>query len=214
MNDIRYGPSSSKLLNVYKMTIRSKLDCGVAVYSTASPSLLNTPEPVQNACLRLILTALPSSPVASLQALTGTSPLLTRRLLQAAHYSISDLSRKNLSKSLTDHSRILKLPNPETPHSILITANSITNTSALPRKLIKLLSPPEPPWRRTPTRIIWNMRSTSADHPKDTFDSLLQDFPKEICCFTDGSKSISRVGGAYLIDTNISIASPVYTQLR
>lgn len=102
LNNKIYGPSSSKLFNVYKVMISSKLDYGASLYSTAPPSLFNTLEPLQKACLRTILKASPSSPVASLQALTGIPPYSTRRLLQAAHYPISDIFWKNMSKTITD----------------------------------------------------------------------------------------------------------------
>ena len=82
---------------------KSKLDYGATIYLTASPSLIETLEPVQNACLRFILKAFPSSPIHSLQALTGTPLLSTPRLLQTAYYSINDVSRKNQSHLPTDY---------------------------------------------------------------------------------------------------------------
>jgi len=130
--------------------------------------------------------------------------LATRRQLQSAHHIINGISRKNISNTTTDYSRTLSSLIPESLHSISVSANSTIKLSAIPRKLITLLPPPEPPWHRTPTKFIWNMKNTSANNQDVSFDLLLQDYSKEICCFTDGSKSTTRVGGSYVIDTEVS----------
>lgn len=73
LSNRRFGPSSERLLNIYKIMIRKKLDYGAPIYPLASSILLKTLEPVQNTCLYLFLRMFPTSLIASLEALCSLS---------------------------------------------------------------------------------------------------------------------------------------------
>ncbi|GFT02049.1 RNase H domain-containing protein [Trichonephila clavipes] len=64
----RWGADRTSLLRLYRALIRSKLDYGSMVYSTACKSLLKILDPVHHQALRLCLAAFRTSPVESLYA--------------------------------------------------------------------------------------------------------------------------------------------------
>ena len=74
-----FGAVSNTLLLLYKSLVRSKLDYGCQLYSSASESVLARLEPVQNTALRIASGAFRSSPVRSLQSLCGVPPLQYHR---------------------------------------------------------------------------------------------------------------------------------------
>ena len=76
---ISWGANHSSLLTIYRSVVRSKLDYGSIVYGSARKSYLSKLEPVANAPLRLSLGAFRTSPIPSLQALSGEPPLSIRR---------------------------------------------------------------------------------------------------------------------------------------
>jgi len=88
----KWGADRVTLLRLYTALIRSKLDYGSEVYSSACNSLLDSLEPIQNAAIRLATGAFRSSPVASLQAESGINPLGNRRQIQTLNTYIRTLS--------------------------------------------------------------------------------------------------------------------------
>ena len=74
-----WGADRTILLRLYRSIIRSKLDYGSMIYSSAKPNILSTLDPVHNAAIRLCTGAYRSSPVISLYADAGEPPLNHRR---------------------------------------------------------------------------------------------------------------------------------------
>ncbi len=85
------GPTSAKLLNIYRTLIGTKIDDGAMIYAATSDRFLRPLAAVQNACLRLALCAFPTSAVSSLQSLLATLPLAYHRKYPAFSHSISSL---------------------------------------------------------------------------------------------------------------------------
>ena len=84
---VKWGVSRDLLLKYYIAAIRSKIIYGASVYSSASPSILNKLNSVQNAALRISLGAFKSSPIASLEAESGIPGLhYIRQSETAKHY--------------------------------------------------------------------------------------------------------------------------------
>ncbi|GFT08235.1 uncharacterized protein TNCV_3481781 [Trichonephila clavipes] len=75
----RWGADRTSLLRLYRDLIRSKLDYGSVVYSSACKSLLKILDPVNHQALRLCLGAFRTSPVESLYAEAYEPPLDLRR---------------------------------------------------------------------------------------------------------------------------------------
>jgi hypothetical protein len=73
-----WGGDTDTLLTLYRSLVRSKLDYGCIVYSSARKSYIQMLEPVQNQALRLCLGAFRTSPVESLQVEANEPPLASR----------------------------------------------------------------------------------------------------------------------------------------
>jgi len=86
ISSTKRGTDEKTLLHLYRVLIRSKLDYGSAVYSSARKSYLQMLEPIQNDGLRLCLGAFRTSPVSSLHVKANEMPLELRRRKLAAQY--------------------------------------------------------------------------------------------------------------------------------
>ncbi|GFT16242.1 probable RNA-directed DNA polymerase from transposon X-element [Trichonephila clavipes] len=84
-----WGADRTSLLRLYRALIRSKLDYGSVVYSSACKSLLKILDPVHHQALRLCLGAFRTSPVESLYAEAYEPPLDLRRKIALEHISLS-----------------------------------------------------------------------------------------------------------------------------
>ena len=74
-----WGADKVVLLRLYRALVRSKLDCGCAVYGSASKSVLRTLDAVHHAGLRICLGAFRTSPVQSLNVKAGETSLSLRK---------------------------------------------------------------------------------------------------------------------------------------
>ncbi|GFW23123.1 RNase H domain-containing protein [Trichonephila clavipes] len=83
----RWGADGTSLLRFYRALIRSKLDYGSVVYSSACKSLLKILDPVHHQALRLCLGAFRTSPVESLYAEAYEPPLDLRRKYLSTIYT-------------------------------------------------------------------------------------------------------------------------------
>ncbi|GFY67815.1 hypothetical protein TNIN_90121 [Trichonephila inaurata madagascariensis] len=94
----RWGADRTSLFRLYRALIRSKLNYGSVVYSSACKSLLKILDPVHHQALRLCLGAFRTSPVESLYAEAYEPPLdlgrnhhSSRTYSQPFHFRIRDL---------------------------------------------------------------------------------------------------------------------------
>lgn len=76
----KLGASSKIIKLFYTAYVRAKIDYGSCLYGSAADAHLRKLEPVQNAGLRMILGAMKSTPILSLQAETQLPPLALRRM--------------------------------------------------------------------------------------------------------------------------------------
>ena len=74
-----WGADRATLGKIYRAIIRSKIDYGAIFYDTASYSLLQSLDKIQNSCLRLILGAQFTSPISSLEVESNFPPLVLHR---------------------------------------------------------------------------------------------------------------------------------------
>ena len=193
LNNKYYGPNSQKLLTIYKTLIRSKLDYGSIVYASASDRLLQALEPVQNASLHLALGAFPTTPTRSLQALTGIPPLSYRRKVLKINYTINCITKLHLD--------------PKIPIFHDLTTHTSQNLNTKARNILQFLPPELPPWKPSPIEVIWNLSHFKGKPSKNIIeevDKIIEKHSAWICCFVDGSKSLTGTGGAHLIDTELN----------
>ena len=82
-----WGADRLSLLRVYRAIVRSKIDFGCQAYQPAKPKVLQQLDPIHNMAIRLCTGTFRSSPVDSLYAESGESPLYIRRMqLTLQHY--------------------------------------------------------------------------------------------------------------------------------
>ena len=74
-----WGADRTTMFRIYRAVIRSKLDYGCTLDSSAKEHILKILDPVHNAAIRLATGAFKSSPVQSLYAESGEPPLRIRR---------------------------------------------------------------------------------------------------------------------------------------
>ena len=88
LSHLSWGTDRATLLRLYRALVRSKLDYGCEVYSSATPAVLQKLDPVHNEALRICTGAFRSSPVQSLYAESGEPPLnLHRQYMNLIYYT-------------------------------------------------------------------------------------------------------------------------------
>ena len=73
-----WGADRSVLLRLYRAFVRSRMEYGCAVFSSARKSYLKKLEPIQNQGLRICLGAFRTSPMQSLYVEANEPPLYLR----------------------------------------------------------------------------------------------------------------------------------------
>jgi len=208
LNNKQYGPSSHKLLNIYKILVRSKLDYGSSIHASASQRLLQLLEPIQNTCIKLALRAFPTTPINSLQALSGISPLPFRRKCLTANHAIHSLSKLPNSPYLQLSKQFLSQ-----------TLKSLSNESPHPHNILQCITSLIPPWNQNPATFIWTFcqpefRSASLETISTQYEAILSSYNDYVCCFTDASSTINRTSAAYMIDSEIeTFTLPKFTSI-
>ncbi len=86
LNGRAWGSDKKCLLRLYKVYIRSILNYGCIIYSSASTSVLNRLNTIQNQALRIASGAFITSPISSIHAETTTIPLPAHRNMQILSY--------------------------------------------------------------------------------------------------------------------------------
>ncbi len=192
-----WGGDPSTLLNLYRSLIRSKLDYGCIIYSSAKKTILQTLDTISNQALRLCLGAYRTSPSPSLHIEAREPPLHLRRTKLSLQFACK------LAANLTNPTlpAIFPLsPIPILPKSRSIPPISTRLSPALhhlhisPADTIPLQIPPIPPWTLPTPSIILDPHLLS---PKSTtsptlllhrYHELIHDYPHHTKIFTDGSK--------------------------
>ena len=86
LNGTAWGADKKCLLRLYGSHIRSVLDYGSIIYSSASCTTLKKLDTIQNQALRIASGAFRTSPISSILAETNTMPLTQRRVLHTLTY--------------------------------------------------------------------------------------------------------------------------------
>lgn len=119
LNGTSWGADKKSLIRLYCSHIRSLLDYGSVVYSTASLSTLKKLDTMQNQALRIASGAFRTSPIASINVETNTMSLTHRR-----HIHILNYYGKLLSEP--DHINSYRANSSNHPGSIRKTAEQLS----------------------------------------------------------------------------------------
>ena len=163
---------------MYKTMIRSKIDYDCIVYNSTSTHIKSKLDPIQKSCLQIILRAFPTSPIHSLQALPGIPPLAVRRSILSTNHALNALSKRPHTCNTATHLKLLQT---------VATGNHLLFLSTIQVNQFT--------WQSS-------LESRSFQQAID-FDALVSHYPDWTFCFTDGSKTAERAGGAFMIDTSL-----------
>ncbi|XP_072395249.1 uncharacterized protein [Diabrotica undecimpunctata] len=203
-----YGADYNCLIQVYKTLIRSKIDYGSIVYTSAKEYLLHHLDIIQNTALRIATGAFRTSPIESLRAETGEQSLKYRRMhLSLTYANPNNPSRSNIFtdrfKNLYTENRNMKPPFYERVRQTLKTLqipipNTYSNFIEIPPSWT--LSIPQ-----SDTFLnIFRENDTPHSLIKNTFINKLTKFSKSYHIYTDASKTSTGVGAA-VITPNITL---------
>ena len=202
------APSIKALLIIYKSLVRSIIDYGLIVYSTAAKTNIVKLDRIQNSFLRIILGSLPSTPIAQLQFETGIESIELRALWLSITYVIklgsnsSNCNYTQLSKIVNNDFTFSTRSSPCLLQAIL----SIKKCNFSILENIPNASVP-PPWQTNSVNIL-HLRITKQaatlypEEAKALFLEFLSKLPKNaIHIFCDGSLFTrnNRTAAAYII---------------
>ena len=200
-----WGADRTSMLMLYRALVRSRLDYGSIVYSSARDTYMKPLSTVHNTGLRLATGAFRTSPVLSIYADTGEPPLVNRREKLMCNYAIKILSAPNHPcYSIISRPLLLDLFNRKTrstkPLSVrfrnLIAERNFTLAATYPTGYSNT-----PPWLipRPDLRLRLTRCSKSTTMPGE-YQQLFKEFRADNseCTFvyTDGSKSNTSCGCA------------------
>ena len=81
-----WGADAKSLTRLYQSLIKSKLEYGYEAYGSCSLTNLKKLEPVQNTAMRIASGAFKTSPIKSLEVITGLMPMEQARDLKMVKY--------------------------------------------------------------------------------------------------------------------------------
>ncbi|GFX25563.1 probable RNA-directed DNA polymerase from transposon X-element [Trichonephila clavipes] len=216
-----WGADRTSLLRLYRALIRSKLDYGSVVYSSACKSLLKILDPVHHQALRLCLWAFRTSPVESLYAEAYEPPLDLRRKYLCLNYFMKIQSMKtNTAYSYLFNFSLYDFNSHRSSLTYLqpfhFRIRDLINDLNLNIGRIALCKISEvPPWKVIYPKVDFTLSYYSkACTPESTYRTLYLEhrelFSDYEPIFTDGSKSESHVGSAVVsLSTVITDALPI-----
>ena len=202
LNHFDWGADRSQLLRIYRALVRSKLDYGSIVYSSARTTHLKTLDAIHNLGIRIATGAFRSSPVVSICAESGEPPLHIRQRRNILSYAAA-------LSSLKDHPtyKFVFEPNFQDLYAVKplhsrplgIRLKEICNDLGwLFPSVMQTGLNSVPPWVIFPNvDTMLSRLDRSSTHPciyKIEFLNYLSKFPNFNVLYTDGSKSAAGVG--------------------
>ena len=199
-----WGSDRKTLLKVYDSLVRSKLDYGSLIYSSACKTSLKMLDPVHNLGIRLSTGTFKSSPVLSLYADSGELPLYLRREEFGLCYLFRlQASPNNPTKRVVFNSngnvfeRHPRLPKPSGERI----KESISELNISMKEVQEMEFSKTPPWLIPDIKVCekWMMSPKDSNTPEINkvkfleHDQRHKEFEK---IYTDGSKSERGVGFA------------------
>ena len=202
-----WGADSKTLLRLYTMLIKPKLEYGSEAYASACKSQMSKIEPIQNQAIRTAIGAFKSSPIASIQAVSGTKPLQFSLDVKLLNYFLRIIvngrnpinlriqASEAFNESSEDESTDSELPK----LSFLSRCKKALCEYGIPFHEISDETPPRcPPWEIGNIDICTEMYqyqkgNTSDDVLRTCFLEHLEGHSHNYQIFTDGSKTSEGV---------------------
>ena len=208
-----WGADLKTLTRLYLMLIKPKIDYGLEAYSSANEKTLAKLEPIQNNALRIATGAFRSSPIASLQTISGIKPLVYFRNNKILNYFLRIISNdNNPMNSIIQNSEVFEedfdeeSPDLPTMPSFLERCKMLLNKYRVEfhSMYIENMSV-RPPWlmgdiRICPEMSLHNKNDKSPEFFKNKFLQHLEEHEDSYKIYTDGSKTSNGVACAFAND--------------
>ena len=208
LSHLNWGADRTTLLRAYRALIRSQLDYGCQIYSSASNSALKMIDPIHHLGLRLALGAFRTSPVESLYAESGELSLKHRREQLSLQLYARNLAMPNTPVYLsicnnTIDVKLSRLKHPPTTFGYRM-RNLITSIIYPPPNIMPALSYHIAPYTlqlQPQCPSINNMRKSrcSAAELRHAFSEHTVIHSECLEAYTDGSKSEDGTGLAVVL---------------
>ena len=216
----RWGADQYTLMKIYRALIRTKLDYGCVIYSTASETLLKSLDSIANEALRIATAAFKTTPSESLYILANELPMHYRRKLMTAKYFCklrSQLGNPAFKYAVPNYyGQTFEAKRLTPPFSIrarnILKDMEITNLYIKAAFSYQIYSQSTPAWKIDLPEVNLAM----VEYPKNTttsgiyrqvLASILEEHSSELQIYTDGSKSEGGVGSAVVCEGRISASS-------
>ena len=205
-----WGADRGVLMRLYRSFVRSRMEYGCAVFSSARKSYLKKLEPIQNQGLRICLGAFRTSPMQSLYVEANEPPLYLRFDKLCVQYALKLRSNPdNPAYDVVFNPQFYDLYDKK-PSAIRSFGHRIEEdlSAVCPQlDLIQTVSlPDDPPWTIQKPHIDFYLTHQKKNLGDDIlFQSLFAEFkdgcyPDYRAIYTDGSKTDDRVAAAATCD--------------
>ena len=200
-----WGVDRTTLLRLYRSIIRSKLDYGCVVYSTARKSYLKKLEPVQNQGIRLCLGAFRTSPMQSLYIEANEPPLHLRWEKLSLEYTLKLRSNPDIpayeSTFMPQYAHFyISKPRAIPPLGIRI-KKAFHQVCQTPDYIALVTVPQTPPWKVDRPEVDLSLKQLKNGSTVDLvfqskFGELKDKYKHCKAFYTNGSKAVDRVTAA------------------
>lgn len=205
-----WGADRETLHKIYTSVIRSKLDYGCIVYSSARPSVLRLLNPVHHQGLRLALGAFRTSPVESLYVECNEWSLQRRRCYLSILYTLKIKSYPQHPtlrsiQSTRFQQLFVNRPSVVRPFSMRVLQYEELNGFSYNDSWILESGDESAPWQSQPkynySLTKYNKRDTSPLVLQQEFGELKCSFGEHVEIYTDGSRTANAVSCAMVSAT-------------
>ena len=206
LSNTSWGADSQTLLKLYTALIKPKLEYGAEAYGSASVSALEKLNPIQNNAMRIATGAFKSTPIASLQALTGIKSLSSSRNEKLANYVVRVLTNPQnpmsriITEDVMEEDRVDSSSTLFNQRSLVERAKSVWNIYKLDATKLWLEEVTEhAPWMLSNLDVCGDIiKNAKRDIPenrlKNLFTCHLQShMENQLLIYTDGSKTNTGV---------------------
>ena len=203
------GADRPTLIRLYKAMIRPILEYACQILDGPGTKAVTSLDSIQNACLRIATGALRTSPIVPLLVDTDTYPLRLRRLDLTVRYCLKArghdehpchaLTTNRVALHVVDREYMGRISGFPLYERLKSTCDELR---FLIPEHVTIKKSPVPPWKLLHCNVIRLMDgrrvNTVSAYVQSEFHDMRMRFPESVFIFTDGSKTTSGVGCAFV----------------
>ena len=204
-----YGADRRTLMLLYRSLIRSKMDYACFVYDSASPSVKKRLDVIHNSAIRIATGAFRTTPTASLLVEANEPPLALRRRLLGQRYAhkLAQFPSHPTYRSVFSNRIRALFHGTQKNLPLAVRVKTFSDESGIKRRSIVQSEISDiPPWEL----VLPESDTSLARRPKTEKSAvemsqlgleLIASYQDRVAVYTDGSKTESGVGCAFVIGT-------------